>query len=31
MSKLVNYDEDREIIYGPDDTDYDYQPPKTDE
>ena len=32
MSKLVNYDEDAVITYGPDDTDYDYQQtPKTEE
>lgn len=26
MSKLLNYTEDVEVIYGPDDTDWDYAP-----
>ena len=31
MSKMLNYYQDAQPVYGPDDTDYDYQPNTEDD
>ena len=31
MSKMLNYHQDAQPVYGPDDTDWDYEPTNTED